>query len=235
MLCAGDGRVDAVIAVPGTTRNILLVQDASTGGFKDETSARGAASTMRTYTVLLVDLYGNGWLDVVFGGASVQVFRNAAGQFEDVSLAEDLGGTEVYSVASGGFVGDLDLDVMVTLYNGAQFGSVLHSRAQPAAPSSTQLASPGTFLGAVATDANLDGTVDFAFFRDNGAPSVWMSVVHGQLAEQDPALGFTTSSNYITAVPFDVVRAQAAVAVLTFSFSSANGRVCVRMLAGRRW
>ena len=113
----GDGWEDVYLSQPGGQPNRLLLRGPD-GGFVDGTAAADVGFLDTTRGALLVDLDGDGHLDLAVGkGAEVALcWNDGKGRFGAVQPLDGPGKSPVYSISAGDGDGDGDLDLFCTRY-----------------------------------------------------------------------------------------------------------------------
>lgn len=153
-------------------RNLLFLNEAGT--FREEGEARGLGEVEPSLAALLVDLDGDGDLDLFVGNDRGYAFpdrlyiNDGRGRFEDraAALGLDFPGSDTMGVAAGDVDADGRLDLAVTdfsfrptmLFLGGRDGF----RAEPLPPESASYVKWGVVL------ADLDGDEDLDLFQTGG-------------------------------------------------------------------
>ncbi len=113
----GDGWEDVYLSQLGGQPNRLLVRGED-GGFRDATAAAEVGFLDTTRGALLVDLDGDGHLDLAVGkGAEVALcWNDGKGRFGTRKPLDGPGKSPVYSISAGDGDGDGDLDLFCCRY-----------------------------------------------------------------------------------------------------------------------
>ncbi|MEZ6004390.1 MAG: VCBS repeat-containing protein [Planctomycetota bacterium] len=207
----GDGRPDLYVPMPSGLPNLLLVQQPD-GSVRDMAEEAGVAWLDDTKGALLVDLDGDGHLDLVSAMHHVLVLQRGDGQGH-FAIAGGLPAPDeapFYSIAAGDVDGDGDLDLFGTRYVRTHYGDSIPIPMEDAqnGPSNHLFLNQGEFrfvdgtraagldadnhrfsLAASFADVDGDGDLDLYVANDFGPNQLWVQESRGRFRDRARELG----------------------------------------------
>lgn len=216
-----DGWPDLLIGADHDIGGLLLFANVGGKRFVRQRVELGAFKDAMVQTAALVDLNGDGWLDIFFTtyGEGNVVVLNHQGRFDDgtiVLLSRDAG-TLANAVAFGDLNRDGNLDLVIGNWTmgykvargtpKAAADHVLLSQGNMRYSDSTVEGPPGYTLSTLLTDFNDDGLLDLIVGNDFGPDNFYLGKGNGtlqRLLRSDnmiPATGLNTMS--VTAADID--------------------------------